>query len=232
MPEGYAKHSLHSLLKQALMRLGTSVWLLSLVLLWAACSKDTSMEKNENGTADSASYQPVSAGSTWHYHDAQEGDFTLTATDQDTTIEGILFHRFTNIRESTGDTLETLFAQQSQNYYMRGLISSFASTSLLYLKDTTVNATWSQTATVDLPGGIGSVPTTIQFTLAEVDASREVNGKTYTQVAHVETHIQVFGQDYAAGDWYFARGVGLIALSMTSGGSTVAEVSLDSYSIK
>jgi hypothetical protein len=214
------------------MRIGSPIWLVSLVLLWTACSKDTSMEKNDPGTEDSTSYQPVSAGSTWHYHDAQQGDFTLTATDRDTTIGGILFHQFINIQESTGDSLETLFAQQSQNYYMRGLVSGFASTSLLYLKDTTANATWSQTATVDIPGGMGSVPTTIQSTLLEVDASREVNGKTYTHVAHVEIHLQLFGQDYAAGDWYFARGVGLIALSMTSGGSTVAEVTLDSYTIK
>ena len=212
-----------------------------LIMVIFSCSKDKSVEKDNSHSSDSTSYQPVSAGSTWHYHDDlnQNGGFTLTATGKDTLINGTKFYIFSNKPDTSSQIIETCFGQEDNNYYAVGLLSSLGDNVMLYLKDTSkLNATWTQNVSLNIPQ-LGNVNAELDFTLAEVNATETVNNKTYKQVAHVALEIlAIFPAPLGkqptgiTGDMYFARGIGVISVQLQNNQSAVSGLSLDSYTIQ
>lgn len=211
-----------------------AVTTLSLILF--SCSKDKSVEKNSQG--NNTSFQPTTAGSTWSYQDNinSNGNFTLYATGQDTAVNGINYSVFADKPDSTSQVYATLFGQSQNDYYALGFVTTFGNTALLYLIDTTVNSTWKQDITLNVPN-YGQVNAELDFTLAQTGISYTVNGKTYPNAAHVSLLVkaQVAGQLIPAGvtgDLYFARGVGILSAVVEQGSSKVEDVSLVSYSIK
>lgn len=209
---------------------------LSWILL--SCSKDKSIEKSNVG--NNTGYQPVTAGSTWYYKDNTDtsGNFKLVATGRDTLVNGITFNIFDDKPDSTSAIYTTLFAQNSNLYYTLGFITTFGNNALLYLEDTTVNTTWKQNVPMDVPQLGGQVTAELDFTLAQTDISYTVNGKTYSNVAHVTLVVKVQAPGLGVsltgytGDIYFARGIGIISLVVQNNGSKAEDISLLNYSIK
>lgn len=212
-----------------------AVTCMSLILF--SCSKDKSVEKNDQG--NSTSFQPTTTGSSWNYQDNinANGNFTLTATGQDSTVNGITYAVFADKPDSTSQVYATLLGQSQHDYYALGFVTTFGNTALLYLKDTTKNATWTQDISMNIPN-YGQINAELDFTLAQTEISYTVNGKTYPNVAHVSLLVKVevpgIGLTPAGvtGDIYFARGVGILSAVVQNNGSKVEDVSLLSYSIK
>lgn len=210
-----------------------------MAFLLFSCSKDKSVEKPVNHPSDSTSYQPVSSGSSWHYKDGinLNGGYTLTATGKDTTINGISFYIFENKPDTSDMTAETYFGQNRNNYYALGFMTQLGNNAMLYLKDTSkVNTTWTQNIPISLQGI--SLSAEMDFQLLQVSGTRVVNSKTYQNVAHVGLQVKVPNPlggsaiSYLTGDLYFARGVGIIEMTIQQGGSAVTDISLDTYTIK
>lgn len=204
-------------------------------LLFFACSKDKSYEPDQDHPAlKDSSFQPVSAGSTWHYLDTLQGDFTLTSTERDTIMDGVNYHIFQSKPDTATTTTSIYFGKQQTSYFGRGLVSQLQDINLLYLKDTTVNSTWSQTIQVAVPV-LGSVTATITSQLVAVNTTRTVEGKSYQNVSQVTFKIGIQNPlpiTYAQGSWYAARGVGLIEMQAQAQGSTVGNLYLTDYKIK
>lgn len=203
-----------------------------------SCSKDKSIEKNNAG--NNTGYQPVTAGSTWYYKDNTDssGNFKLVATGKDTIVNGMTFNVFEDKPDSTSTIYTTLFAQNHNLYYTLGFITTFGDNALLYMEDTTVNTTWKQNVPMNVQQLGGQVTAELDFTLAQTGISYTVNGKTYSNVAHVtlDVKVQVPGLGVSpagvTGDIYFARGIGIISLVVQNNGSKVEDISLLNYSIK
>jgi|GEM_PF-3461424 len=207
-----------------------------IALLLFSCSKDKSVEPDQDQPLKDSTFQPVAAGSTWHYQDSLQGNFTLTSTDQDTVVDGISYHVFMSQQDTSSTIIPTYFGKSGINYYGRGLISALQDISLLYMKDTLVNSSWSQEISVDVPS-YGNVSATVQSELTAINTTRTVNGKHYTNVSEVTFKINipvpVVGDiTYATGSWYAARGVGLIALDIQNNNAMVGSLSLLDYTIK
>lgn len=203
-----------------------------LIFLYS-CSKDKSYQPPENGTGADSTFQPVSAGATWHYQDSLQGDFTLTATGKDTMINGIKYYVFASQQDTSDEIIPTYFGQDGTDYYGQGLISGLEGVNVLYLKDTAVQTNWSQQIDLTVPG-YGNISATIESLLTAVNATKTVNGKTYTHVSEVSFQIKipvpVVGNiTYATGSWFFARGVGLISLEIANNNAVVGSLSLTSY---
>lgn len=209
----------------------------ALVLALASCSKDKSAEKG-GGNNDTASYQPATGGSMWHYKDASnpEGGFTLTATGRDTVVAGIPYHIFVNKPDTSASTTITLLGQDGKDYYAVGLIGGLGDNAVLYLRDTTLNAGWSQNMDITVPT-FGDITAEMDFQLTGVNGTKKLNGKTYSNVATVALQLKVPNPvgggalTYATGSIYFARGVGVIEVSLSENGSVLSDVTLDSYTI-
>lgn len=219
------------------IRLCLSLAFFSLILY--SCSKDNSIEKPDNNQQDS-SFQPTTTGSTWYYQDSIDtgGNFTLTATGRDSTVNGIQFNIFQNKPDSSSQISTTLFGKSQISYYASGFVNSFGDTPLLYLKDTAVNSTWKQSVVVNVPQLGGPTNAELDFTLAQTGITYSVNGKSYSNVAHVTLVVKVqvpgLGTTEAGvtGDIYFARGVGIISTVIQNQGTKVEDISLLNYTVK
>jgi hypothetical protein len=155
---------------------------------------------------------------------------TVTASGKDTVIGGLTY----SILAGDTATSDVVIAQQGTNYYGIGVIPEFelsgvgglvTSVPILYLKDTTVNATWTQT--VIAAGNTDTTTYTMKITA--VGGSHTVNGKTYANVTTETVSALPSGISALAaqagvspstlaiqGTYYFARGVGLIELDINA----------------
>jgi hypothetical protein len=205
-----------------------------LACLVFSCSKDKSYEPDKDKPLKDSTFQPVSAGSSWHYLDTLQGDFTLTSTDRDTLIDGVNFHIFDSKPDTSSTVTAAYFGKQGISYYGRGIVAELSDISLLYLKDTTVNSSWSQTVQVTVPV-LGAISATVTSKLTEANVTRTVRGKAYSNVSHVSFSVGIRSPlpvTYAQGDWYAARGVGLLEMHILSQGSVVGSLYLTDYTIK
>ena len=216
------------------MRIPPIVLAAGLACLIFSCSKDKSYEPDPNKPLKDSTFQPVGAGSSWHYVDTLQGDFTLTSTDRDTLMDGVSFHIFDSKPDTSSTVRPAYFGKQGISYYGRGIFTELSDISLLYLKDTTVNSSWSQTIQVTVPV-LGTLSATVTSKLAEANVTRTVQGKSYSHVSHVSFTVGIQSPipvTYAQGDWYAARGVGLLEMHILSQGSAVGSLYLKDYSIK
>lgn len=219
------------------MRTFRALLVLVIIMGLFSCSKDKSAEKKDD--ANTATYQPATAASTWHYKDNTQADggFTITATGRDTTIEDHSFSIFANKPDTSSVLTETYLGKEGNNYYALGLISSLGDNALLYLKDNVSAGTkWNQDISINIPQ-MGNVSGTIEFTLAQTNTALKINGVNFKNVAEVTFNMKISipgagSLSIGSGDMFIARGVGIISLKAENTGSTVADLSLDAYSIK
>lgn len=221
------------------MKIRTICWLAAVITLLSACSKDRSYEPDTDQPLTDSTFQPVTAGSAWHYRDSLQGDFTLTATGQDTTFDDIAYHVFQSKQDTSNTIMTAFFGKKDSSYYGRGLIADLDGINLLYLKDTTQNSSWSQTIDLGVDMlGMDHVTATIASVLSAVNTTETVGGKRYSQVSRVDFQIKVplpLGAGdltYGEGYWLCARGIGLLAMEIRSQGSVVASLYLTDYTIR
>jgi hypothetical protein len=97
-----------------------------------------------------------------------------------------------------------------------------------------VGYSWTTTPTDN--GQIEGFPARLINTIKETGISKTVNGKSYSNVIHTQSDLQYdLGGGYqAAGtyNFYLAKGVGLIELTLDVDGSNYETETLTSYSVK
>lgn len=184
--------------------------LLAMPLFFAACDKDNS-DDNQN----TVSYQPTTTGSTWQYESenkltSTETEYTLTATDKDTSVGGKSYNVFTN----SGGANEYYYSSGNDYYQFGGIAGITGNTELLYLKAT--GSAWDETKTVNIPG-LGDASVKLNYTLVETIPSMTVAGTAYTNVLHVKvelSNISVSGLPITVASqdlhFYYAPNVGRI----------------------
>lgn len=142
-------------------------------------------------------FMSFTAGSTWNYKVTDNSsttpvvnNYTVTATDRDTTANSKTYRVFTN----SGGTNEYYNISTSDYYTFRALPPALADTSIeaLYLKDNlAVGATWSQSTVINVSGF--DLTLTLNNKIAQKGVSKTVNGISYTDVTDVETTLSVSG---------------------------------------
>lgn len=168
---------------------------------WAAMvlvSLAVSCKKSDPAPAPPAAekFMTFTAGSTWNYKTtdniaAASTNFTITATNNDTTINGRAYKIFTN---NSGGPNEYYHITGSDYYTFRTLPASLGGTSVevLYLKDNlAVGETWTQTTTINVSGF--NLTLTLNNKIAQKGINKTVNGIAYTGVTEVETTLAVSG---------------------------------------
>jgi len=191
----------------------TYLGLLALLITGISCKKSSSTPD------DAPKYMDFTAGAASKYQTtnnltAGTTTYTVTSTNRDSTINGKVYHVFTN----SGSMPNEYYNITGSDYYtFRSLGAALANLTVesIYLKDNAaVGASWNQVINLPLSGVPGTVPATITNTIAEKGISRTVNSIAYTDVIHVTTTIAV--QGLPAGSLatdiqsYYARKSGLI----------------------
>ena len=163
-------------------------------LMAVSCSKD---DGDDAPVADA--FLNTASGSTWTYETTDNANpgppqpYTLTSTNRDTTIGSRSYHVYTN-----SSTAASEYNNRTGNDYYRyqALPDELGGGKVeeLYLKSAaSVNASWTQTNTLTVPG----VPIPLTITnvnkIVEKAVSRTVNGTVYNNVTHVKTDVSIGG---------------------------------------
>ena len=160
-----------------------------LIILISSCSKSSS-----NTTAPPVQpYLDMNSGSSWQYESINNpgpgqdsSSFTLTATTNDTTIDGKSYQVFDN---SNGAN-QYYYKTGDQYYTYEQLIDSSTNVNIedLYLQDNLgINGTWSQA--VSIPTPLFSIPITITDSIVGKGISKTVYDSVYNNVIEVSMHI-------------------------------------------
>jgi hypothetical protein len=179
----------------------------SSLFLFTKCSKDDDSPSTDN----SANYSPLTVGSNWTYN-STEGDsdtipFTLTVTDKDTGINGKTY----KVLSSSDGSANKYLAKIDSNYYRFSSFADIGNLEELYLKDNRpVNSTWTNQTSFTPPGSPLPLTADLIYVVKEKGVARVVNGKTYSDVIHINVTISVFSQNFGQGDFYYAKDIGLI----------------------
>ena len=137
-------------------------------------------------------YMSVSAGSTWNYELTDKvlvttDPFTISSGSKDSTINGRLYHVFTN---SSGSSNEYYHIAANDYFNYRSLPQSLGGSSVenIYLKDNAAAGTsWTQLYAVTVSGFPSNVSVT--HTITAKGLTKVVNNITYKDVIHVTTTI-------------------------------------------
>lgn len=181
-------------------------FVLSLALV--SCEKESNTPLPET-----VNYQPLTAGSTWNYrvenklNAAANFNFTLTATNRDSTVNGNSFRVFTN---SSGGN--EYYRRATTDFYQYGGFAGLTSAvELLFLKGAaTAGAGWTETKNVTVSGI--AVAATFNYTIQEVLPTYTVDSKTFVEVLKVKVGLVVPGVTFTAQEleFYYAKEVGRI----------------------
>ena len=214
-----------------------------------SCQKEVTFDSPSSGGGGggtsggvSNTYQPMSKNSYWKYHETGtfSGDFTLTSTGTQRTINGITYTVFSAAPATT--LSEELFAIDHHNMYayFEGIAPGSTATlniNMLYSNDTaSVGYTWD-----NLAGQANGITAYTPGTILEKGVSLTVGGKSYNNVIHSQIQLEydfplVGRMPAIAYDYYVAKGVGVIRIESTGdailapGVHTIAD--LTEYSIK
>ena len=157
----------------------------------------TSCKKSQPVVNGSSSYFSFSAGSTWNYSttdnsNGQINTYTLTATANDSIVNGRTYHVFNNT-SSSGTTNEYYNITGNEYYQYSEVIPQQPAVEQKYLIDN-VNAGTSWTTPFftqfDAQGTTVSITGTIKNTIEEKGTSLTVNGINYIGVIKVKTELQ------------------------------------------
>lgn len=180
-----------------------------------SCQKENSIP-----TATASNYMSLTANSSWTYETTDNvlndsSTYTLLSTNSDSTINGKVYHVFTN--SGSGNQYYNITGSDYYSFQNLPVAVSSANIESIYLKDNlAVNGSWQQSFTTTTSG----LPLTVnsQNTITEKNISIIVNGITYTDVIHVSTSLSAFvsGFPLPAGaiisdiQTYYAKKVGMI----------------------
>ncbi len=193
------------------------------IILFSNCKK-----KTEGGAA--VDFLPLTVGTNWTY--LSDGNtLKLTVTNKDTVA---LTRTYKVLSNSNGPNQYQ--AKVGNDYFRFATFQGVLPNGVeeLYLKgDQNVNATWQ--FTVPIMVGTVSINITAKYTITEKGITKTVQGKTYTDVFHVrQDFTSPFGSN-GGGDYYYAKGVGLISsnLAITFPGQNMTNTTeLVAYEIK
>ena len=197
--------------------------LLTVIVLFTAIS--SCKKSSDTQLLLNISYSPVTLGSTWTYlrssSDSAYKDsvYKFTATDSTVSFGDTVY---TVVNSSGGGDI--YYASKDTGYFRKGsLLSSLgipeiSTFSEFYLPKTLVkNATWSNHLTITYHGTI--LPVTMAYTLQGTADVLSVLGNSYSNVAHVSAAFTtIFGIpiQLGTGDFYYAKGIGLISFNLTT----------------
>ncbi len=175
-------------------------------------------------------YQPLTVGSNWTYTSGGS-NFKLTVTNKDTLA---LTRTYKVLSNDTGPNQDQ--AKYGKEYYRFATFQGILPNGVeeLFLKsDQNVNTTWQFL----VPVMIGSVTLNItaKYTISEKGIAKMVQGKNYTDVVHVRQDLSSAFGNNGGGDFYYAKGVGLISsnIAITFPGQNLNNTTeLISYEIK
>jgi|GEM_PF-1592236 len=208
------------LAKTYIMRKLLFVFMASL-FVFGNCHKD---DASPTSTID---FLPLNSGTFWNYlvvntaATTTTSNLLLTVTAKDTTVNAKTYKVLSN---STG--ANNYWAKVGNDYYRYGIIPGAAllgSVEELYFKDNvSANGTWTNTFSVNYNGT--PVPVTANYKIAAVGQSKIVtagtSSNTFSDVTQVQvsftTTVPIFGIiTLGTGDFYYAKGVGLVAQSIS-----------------
>jgi hypothetical protein len=195
------------------------------------------------GTGSTATYQPLSAGSTWKYRTDYSAAYGYAFADTDLitmgsktlTINSKLYTQAyeTHSGFSLADT--GYYYTSNHDYSTMQKVPTASGTSyaveFLYLKDNAaVGTTWSSSLSYPHIGVIA-----LNGKITEKGISKTVAGKTFTNVIHtsVSLTMSVLGQSVVANyEIYVAQGVGIVHIDLNEAGIGTIPEDLISYNIK
>ena len=166
-----------------------------IIFLITGCGKD---DTTPDPDPQAETYITTSADSKWNYEETDNivptsvTNYTITSTNKDTTINGKVYHIYT---DSYGDS--SYLNVTGHDYYQRDPLPLGLGSEPFdrhYLKDDiAAGATWEQNLTVDIPSSPFPIPVTLTNTVEEKGISRTVNSVEYKNVIHVKTSISAAG---------------------------------------
>jgi hypothetical protein len=217
--------------------------LLPLLAVLNSCTKITGVDLTGTSNGISASYQPLTAGSTWQYstdYSASLG-FPLIDTDAITmtaktlTISSKVYNQAYETHAGFGITDTGYYHANNHEYSIMQKLQTSTSSGyafeMLYLKDNVaVGTTWTANTSNTYLGNI-------QLTgkIVEKGISKTVAGKTYTNVIHTNLQLVVSLQGTTtpiAYDIYVAQGVGIVRIELNETGYATIPQDLIAYTIK
>lgn len=200
-------------------------------ILFSSCSGDNNPVNSTTGDANQ--YMPTTTGTTWTYN-TPNGLMVETIT-KDTTIIGNVYRKhdvtfsaipgrvFFNALRNSGNTC---YGIVDDNGVLKEIVN---------LKDAVVGESW----TYSISGVQNGTPYVANYKakIGARDLTQSVGSSSYSNVIRVDITIDIVsnGVTYAnAGtkNIFYAKGVGLIQATETTGTNTIVAQQLISYSIK
>lgn len=218
--------------------------LILMMVMAIATGYSCKKKKSDPPATPPQNFQPTSAGSTWTYNSVSTSatrNYTLTATGNDSTINGNVYKIFTN----SGGPNE-YYRKAGNDYfrysYFEGLNQALE---FLYLKENyNVNDKWEENKTATINGVTGTA--ILECVVTEKGINYTVNGKTFTGVTHIKINPKFSVSGFlltnkkAEIHYYFANNVGFIysstdlilGIPLSSDYTFTGTVTLTAYNIK
>ncbi len=189
--------------------------------------------KCKKSTGVQVDFVPLTVGSNWTYQNNPGGTSKLTVTSKDTTVASGRSYKV--LSNSTGPN--AYWGKSGNEYYrfsdLQGAIPQGFEE--LYLKsDQSVNATWMIPVQVNVPG-LGMQTVNLGYKIVEQGLNKTVQGNNYSDVTKVSLTATLSIATVGTGEFFYAKGVGLISGTMTftgTGAPTTQTTELVSYEIK
>lgn len=202
-------------------------------VLMAGCKS-----KNDPKPASSDSYFPVTSGSTWSYNDVVNGannTLTIKMTGATSVFNNKTYYQATSTSSANGTTIGYYYAANN-TFAIRATNTAAAITIELQLGNDAQAVGYSWTTTPTDNGTVSGFPARTINTIKEVNITKAVNGKTFTNVIHTQVNLQYnLGSGYqstALYDFYLAKGVGMIETDTSIGGAAYEKETITDYTIK
>ncbi|HEX6916281.1 MAG TPA: hypothetical protein VF145_13620 [Chitinophagaceae bacterium] len=189
----------------------------------------TQCQKSSDSIAIS-DFQPLTVGSNWTYI-SNGSSFKLTVTNKDTVALTRTYKVLSN--DNGGNQYQAKYGNEYFRFAtFQGVLPNGVEE--LYLKgDQAVNSTWQ--LTIPLQTGSVTINVTAKYTITEKGISKQVQGVTYNDVVHVRQDLSSAFGNNGGGDFYYAKGVGLISstLAITFPGQNINNTTeLTAFEIK
>lgn len=200
------------------------------ILIPFLCFVVFSQCKKSSDSPIAADYLPLTVGTNWTY--VSNGvSSKLTVTSKDTVALGRTYKVVSN-----NNGPNQYHGKSGNDYFRFATFQGFLPNGVeeLYLKsDQNVNGTWQ--LVVNVMFGTVPVPVTAKYTIVEKGITKNVQGKNYTDVVHVVLALSSALGNNGGGDFYYAKGIGMISSTLTimvPGSSQTSTTELTAYEIK
>ncbi|WP_338815011.1 hypothetical protein V9L05_07705 [Bernardetia sp. Wsw4-3y2] len=190
------------------------IFSISFSFLFSSCKKD---DEDEN-PKEQGSYFPLTTTSTWTYQDEENQTYIQTLTSQTKSVGGFTWNMISVEPNNIDEELLVRIDPSTQKVYYgydftddEGVLFVTAIADL----DAKIGDTWSDTFEDD------GFTLSYQMTLLEKDVTKTINGKSYDNVMVVKQDESftplVDGITTDKSTWYFAKGIGIIAIEYEDG---------------